>query len=229
MQPYIFPYIGYFQLIHAADTFVFYDDVNFINRGWVNRNRIWNNGKDLLFTIPCNDASQNKLIKDITISGDPKPIRKILATIEQSYKKAPFYKEVYPVIEEILTAKPGCSLADISIRSVLDICAYLGLERSFKISSESYTNQELKKGDRLIDICHIENINKYINAPGGKAIYTKEYFSSKGIDLSFLITGNYSYLQFKEPFIPFLSIIDVLMFNNKEHIIYNILPSYHLE
>ncbi len=81
MQPYIFPYIGYFQLIHAADVFVFYDDVNYINRGWINRNRILLNGKDQLFTIPCKEASQNKLIKDIEVLADKKAFQKMLTTM----------------------------------------------------------------------------------------------------------------------------------------------------
>src|SRR3954471_16575208 len=98
MQPYFFPYIGYFQLVHTADVFVFYDDVNFINRGWINRNRILLNGKDWMFTIPCNDASQNKLIKDITVQADVKGMQKMLTTIQTAYKKAPYFADVYPII-----------------------------------------------------------------------------------------------------------------------------------
>lgn len=229
MQPYIFPYIGYFQLVHASDTFVFYDDVNYINKGWINRNNILLNGKAQLFTLPCKELSQNKLIKDIYLLDDPAPVQKILATMQMAYKKAPFFKEVYPVIEHTLTAAPAASLGNVTVSSVKNVWNYLGLTKNFKTSSESYTNQELKKADRLIDICHIEGITDYVNAQGGKAIYTKEYFKERGVNLSFLIAENYSYLQFKEPFTPYLSIIDILMFNSKEEIINKILPSYHLE
>jgi hypothetical protein len=96
MQPYIFPYIGYFQLIKAVDKFVIYDDVNFINRGWINRNRILVNGKDSLFTIPLKEASQNKLINDIDVNWDDAWKSKWLKTLEQSYKKAPIFNKCCP-------------------------------------------------------------------------------------------------------------------------------------
>src|SRR6185437_13492359 len=102
-QPYFFPYIGYFQLVYASDVFVFYDDVNYINRGWINRNRILVNGKDQMLTMPCKDASQNKLIMDIEILNNDKTMQNLLATIQMAYKKAPYFRDVYEVIEETIT------------------------------------------------------------------------------------------------------------------------------
>jgi hypothetical protein len=254
MQPYVFPYIGYFQLVHAADIFVFYDDVNFINRGWINRNRILINGKDQLFSIPCNDASQNRLIMDIELQNDPKVYQKLLATLKMAYGKAPFFNEVYPLIEGILFAKnnkityheepssvfpfleteipeaeKGKTIAQLAIDSVISICDYVGLQKQYKVSSEEYNNRELKKADRLIDICHLEGQKHYINPSGGREIYTKEYYKSKGVDLDFLIPEKVVYPQFKNEFVPWLSVIDVLMFNSPEDIKNKILPSYHLE
>ncbi len=229
MQPYVFPYIGYFQLIYASDVFVFYDDVNFINRGWINRNRILINGKDHLFTIPCLDASQNKLIKDIEVLNNAKDLKKLLDTIQSAYKKAPQFNIVFQLIQSILEIKENITISELAIKSILLITEYLELKRDFKISSQNYTNQELKKADRLIDICRLEGIEHYINAAGGKAIYTKEYYKNEGINLDFLIAEKYEYLQFKNEFVPWLSIIDILMFNDKNTIINKILPAYHLE
>ena len=254
MQPYVFPYIGYFQLVYAADVFVFYDDVNYINRGWINRNRILVNGKDLLFSIPCKDASQNKLIMDVELMDDPKAFQKILATLKMAYSKAPYYSEVYQLIEQILMAENkaivttsvpssvfptlemeireeqrGKTISQLAIDSVIGICDYLGLKRTYKISSEEYNNRELKKADRLIDICHLEGIDHYINASGGKEIYTKEYYGEKGVKLNFLMSEKVVYPQFKNEFVPWLSIIDILMFNSKEEITTKILPAYHLD
>jgi WbqC-like protein family len=229
MQPYVFPYIGYFQLIYAADVFVFYDDVNYINKGWINRNRILLNGKDHLFTIPCKEASQNKLIKDIEVLDDPKSMQKLLTTVKAAYAQAPYFGEVYKLIENILSVSPGTTIAELAIRSVKDICDYLGIKRVFRVSSEVYTNRELKKADRLIDICHIEGISHYINPSGGKEIYTKEYYRSKNVSLDFLIPERVEYVQFKNTFVPWLSVIDVLMFNSMEDINNKILPSYRLE
>lgn len=228
MQPYVFPYIGYFQLVHAADVFVFYDDVNFINRGWINRNRILLNGKDHLFTIPCKEASQNKLIMEVELQNDEKANQKMLSTFKMAYGKAPQFKEVYEVIEDIVQA-PGATISDMAVKSVMNICKYLGVERTFKLSSKEHDNRELKKAERLIDICHREGIKHYVNAAGGKEIYTKEYFSSKGVNLDFLASTKVEYKQFNNPFVPWLSIIDVLMFNTREDIVNKILPAYTLE
>jgi len=228
MQPYLFPYIGYFQLIYAADIFVFYDDVNYINRGWINRNNILLNGKAQLFTVSCIDASQNKLIKDIDVLID-KAIPKLLTTISNAYKKAPYFADVFPVIEKTFLADKEPSVSKLAINSVINVCEYLNLQRAFKVSSESYDNRELKKADRLIDICHIEGIHSYINPSGGRELYSKEYYSERGVALNFLIPEKIEYAQFGGPFVPWLSIIDVLMFNSKDKINNAMMPSYHLE
>ncbi len=148
MQPYIFPYIGYFQLIHATDVFVFYDDVNYINKGWINRNRILLNGKEHLFTLPCKEASQNKLIMDIEVLEDAKAINKLLATMQAAYRKAPNFNEVYPMAERVLNEGQGAKQSEVTAGSVKAVCEYIGLRRTFKTSSECYDNRELKKADR---------------------------------------------------------------------------------
>jgi len=229
MQPYVFPYIGYFQLVYATDVYVLYDDVNFINRGWINRNRILVNGKEMLFTIPCKDASQNKLINEVELHDDPKAMQKLLATIKMAYAKAPHFSAVFPMLEDTLQLQGVTTIADLAIRSITNTCSYLGLQRTFKLSSAEYTNQQLKKADRLIDICHIEGINEYVNLAGGKEIYTKEYYAERGVELEFLTPACKEYPQFKNPFVPWLSIIDVLMFNSKEYINNELLPGYNLE
>ena len=129
MQPYIFPYIGYFQLIKAVDKFVLYDDVNFINRGWINRNRILVNGQDSMFTIPLKDASQNKLINEIDVNWDNNWKGKFLKTIEQAYKKAPFYEKILPIIEKTIEVQ------EVQFNKIIEnnlrlICEYLSSDGS---------------------------------------------------------------------------------------------------
>ena len=99
MQPYLFPYIGYWQLIDAVDIFIIYDDVNFIKRGYINRNNILENKTSQLITLELIGASQNKRINEISIGNN---VNKLLKTLKQNYLKAPFYKDVFPVLEEIL-------------------------------------------------------------------------------------------------------------------------------
>ena len=103
MQPYIFPYIGYFQLINAVDKFVIRDDVNFIMRGWINRNRILVNDSDSLFSIPVEKASQNTLTSDCVLA-DLRVTGKLLKSIEHYYKKATTFKYCIEVLFSVLTA-----------------------------------------------------------------------------------------------------------------------------
>ncbi|MEA5457477.1 WbqC family protein [Arcicella sp. LKC2W] len=217
MQPYIFPYIGYFQLINAVDKFVIYDDVNFINRGWINRNRILVNGKDSLFTIPLKDASQNKLINEIDINWDAAWKNKFLKTIEQSYKKAPFYKEGLEIIEKTLNIE-DLNTSNVIFNNLKVICEYLDITTELIPSSAIYQNTDLKAQERILDICLQEKANHYINPIGGLELYDKSYFESKDLKLNFIKAKPIFYPQFKNEFVPWLSMIDVLMFNSKETI-----------
>ncbi|MDY0143120.1 MAG: WbqC family protein [Bacteroidales bacterium] len=219
MQPYFFPYIGYFQLINAVDKFVIYDDVNFIKGGWVNRNRILVNGQPHFINIFLNDASSYKLINEITIQ--PKKSMKTLKTIELNYKKAPFFNNVFPIIQTFFQ-KLDCkndNLAYVAGESIRAVCRYLELDREFVYSSECYSETKgLDKADRLIAILNKNEANIYINPTGGKTLYEKSYFKDRGIDLFFINNQITPYQQFKNEFIPSLSIIDVMMFNSVEEI-----------
>lgn len=217
MQPYIFPYIGYFQLINAVDKFVIYDDVNFINRGWINRNRILVNGKDSLFTIPLKEASQNKLINEIEVNWDSNWKNKWLKTLEQSYKKAPYFEAILPLIQATL-ASEKLIFSEIIVENLQLICTYLGIGTQIVPSSSIYQNTQLKAQERILDICLQEQANHYINPIGGMELYNKEVFAEKQIQLNFIKTQAIQYPQFKNEFVPWLSIVDVLMFNSVEDI-----------
>lgn len=227
MQPYIFPYIGYFQLIKSANTFVFYDDVNFIKKGWINRNKILINGEESLVSFPCIKISQNKEIKEVEIDLTDQQYKKILRKISLSYKTTPFYKEVFPIVEKCFLSGRK-TISHLAIESVESVCEYLEIKTIFKVSSEEYPQtKDLPRADRLIEISKIEGATSYINSMGGKELYTKEYFESKGIDLQFLNPVIKEYKQFGEAFVPSLSIIDVLMFNSKDEIL-NMLDNYDI-
>ena len=200
MQPYIFPYIGYFQLIRAVDEFVFYDDVNFIKRGWINRNRLLINGDDKLISFPCVKPSQNKLIKDIKVDTKQKNYSKILKTIKQSYKKAPNFDTVMPLIEDILTEEYD-SISELAIQSVERFIKYIEMNTiTLKSSEHFHDSNGLDKADRLIHITKSLDANNYVNAAGGKTLYSKNYFTDKGINLKFLKPQFKSYNQFDDDF-----------------------------
>ena len=200
MQPYFMPYIGYWQLIKYVDTYVFFDDVNYIKKGWVNRNNILINGNASLFTISLNNASQNKLINEISISDD---FIKFNKTIDFTYYKAPYYQET----RELLIGN-----------SIQVISKYLEINTEFIYSSDIIKNENLKAQEKIIDICKILKANTYINAIGGTGLYKQDIFTKSNINLQFLKPTITKYKQFKNNFISNLSIIDVLMFNSKEDI-----------
>ncbi len=217
MQPYLFPYIGYFQLINFVDKFVIYDDVNYIKKGWINRNRILTNDKENLFTVPLKKASQNKLIKDIEISDEKKSTNHLSETIFRSYKKAPFFDEAFGLISEILNSGEK-TIAKFNFLSLKKLCAYLAIETNIIESSSVYSNSNLKQQERIIDICKKENADHYINLSGGRDLYSTEIFKSHEIKLNFMKSSCISYKQFNNEFKDSLSIIDVLMFNSKSKI-----------
>ena len=224
MQPYIFPYLGYFQLVQAVDKFVFYDDVNFIKQGWINRNNILLNGSPHLFTIPLEKQSPNNLINEVFINASlyKRWKEKFYKTLEQAYVKAPYYKPVLKLVKGTLET-PASGIGDLAKNTVISICGYLGMETEFLWSSSVYQNNDLKSAARVLDICEKEKASRYINAIGGQDLYDKMEFKANGIELSFLKSELVSYPQFKKEFVPYLSIIDVLMFNNSEMV------SGHLE
>jgi len=215
MQPYLFPYVGYFQLINSVDKFVFYDDVNYIKRGWINRNKILINNKEHLLSFPCVNSSQNKLIKDVKIEIGSKEYEEILLKIKRSYIKSPYFESIFPLIELIFKSKNE-TISDFACNSVVVISKYLGLDTEFFKSSKLFNHfKELNKEDRLIKISKELGGENYINAIGGIELYNKAYFKKNGINLNFLKPKIKEYTQFGKEFIPGLSIIDVLMFNSK--------------
>lgn len=217
MQPYFFPYIGYWQLMNAVDKYVIYDDVNFIKGGWINRNRILMNGQPKMINLQMQGASPNKLINEVETAGNEILNRKLLRSLESAYKKAPYYNEIIEILEDIIN-QPKKSLSEYIAYSIKEVCKYLDIKTEIIISSTINKNNELKGQDKVIHICKLLNADEYYNAIGGQELYSFEDFKNNGIELSFLKTNNINYKQFSNEFVPNLSIIDVMMFNSKASI-----------
>jgi WbqC-like protein family len=214
MQPYLFPYIGYYQLMHAADRFVIADDVTFIKQGWINRNRLLVNGSAAYFTVPVRRHPADALIKDVEIDDRPGTRWRVtlLKTIANFYRRAPSFEQVYPLVERVIGG-PFTRIADMARASLREVCDYLGAPVSIVESSAAYGNAHLKGQARVIDTCRAERATDYINAPGGRTLYSAEAFLAHGIRLHFLCPAAIEYRQFNLPFVSSLSVIDVLMFN----------------
>lgn len=225
MQPYLFPYLGYFQLIQEADAFVVYDDVNYIKGGWINRNFILGLGEPQRITLPLRGASPNKLINEISLDGSNK--KKLVRTIQQRYSKAPQFRVAFPLIEDILTYHDN-NLFRFLYRQLRQLCDFLGLEAAWHISSGLKKDVELHGQDRILAICEELSATHYINAKGGRGIYSRDAFAKRRIKLSFLKQKDIFYPQFGGKFVPNLSIVDVVMFNNYEQCLH-LLKAYELD
>jgi len=217
MQPYFLPYIGYWQLLNAVDRYVIYDDVNFIRGGWIGRNRILMNGESKLINVQMHNASQNKLIKEIEILADPIYIKRLLRNIEGCYRKAPYFAQAFPIIENVISYNE-MNLAKYLQYAISRICEYLSIDTELIVSSTLCKNNELRGQKKILEICKILDADEYFNAVGGQLLYSREDFDGQGIQLKFIKTGAIRYQQFKNEFVPDLSIIDVMMFNSVEQV-----------
>ena len=209
MQPYFIPYLGYFQMMNAVDEFILYDDVNFIKRGWIHRNKTVINGEDTYLSLSLSKASQNKKINEIDMHIEAKWRKKLLEKIRHRYGKCPNYNNIQPMVAAWLyNGSPHRKLSLVLRDSLVDIADYLGITASISLSSRTTNNQNLNGAERILDICQKRNANTYINAIGGKDLYDKDNFSNQGIDLYFIQMNHPSYE----------SILDLMMEKDQDEI-----------
>jgi hypothetical protein len=216
MQPYFLPYIGYFQLMNAVDKYVIYDNIQYTKKGWINRNRILQNGKEALITIAVEKDSDYLDIKDRCISKNFDR-KKLLNQIREPYRKAPYFEAVMSLAEDIVNYEER-NLATYIFNSVDKVRNYLGIGAELVISSTINTDHSLKGRDKVIALCKSLDAKDYYNPIGGRALYNKEDFAKENINLSFLSANPIEYKQFSNKFVPWLSILDVMMFNPVEEI-----------
>jgi hypothetical protein len=218
MQPYFFPYIGYFQLMNIVDEFVVYDNIQYTKKGWINRNRILLNGKDVFITIPLKKSSDFLNVKERKLSENWECDKKyIINLIKFSYSKAPFFKDIFPLIEDCIMYKND-NLFDFVFFSLTSLKNYLNISTELILSSNLPIDHNLKSVEKVISICKLKNASIYVNPIGGTQLYKSEDFKEVGVNLSFLKSNLIDYKQFDNGFVPFLSIIDVMMFNSPEEI-----------
>lgn len=213
MQPYFMPYLGYWQAIAAVDKYVVYDDVQYIKGGWINRNNLIIGGQKKMFTIIQEGASPNKLINEINFKDN---FKGFLMTVRCNYSKAPFFVDVFPLLEKICSYEKR-GIGDFVFNSFNVICNYLDVKTELILSSSFEKDTTLRAEKKVMQICYILGADTYINAIGGQELYSKDEFAENGIALKFIkMDDTISYKQNVDEFIPNLSIIDVLMHNGKE-------------
>ncbi|MDD4183146.1 MAG: WbqC family protein [Candidatus Omnitrophica bacterium] len=218
MQPYLFPYMGYFQLINAVDKFVIYDDAQYIKRGWINRNRILSGSTDFLFSFSIKKAPHTLNINQRFFANSFKSEKeKFAKTLHQLYRRAPNFSETMNLIENILDYNND-NVAIFIANSLSKIIDYLDMDTFFVFSSTIVRKVPFKREENIVYINQLLGADHYINLIGGRELYSKEYFREKGIKLSFLKMKEFQYKQFTNDFVPQLSIIDILMFNDKQKV-----------
>jgi len=233
MQPYFFPYIGYFQLITAVDLFILYSNLNYIKEGWMHRNRIISNKKDIVYiNLDLQQKSSNLKIYDIKLCKSKHWREKLLKTLYHSYVNTKYYQEVFPIIRNLINQNQEylhdlnssiieqlCGFIGITTRITTDYKKYYSIEDQIYEISKSQVDDRInrygynvdKKTARVLEFCFLHRADCFINPIGGVNLYSKDVFKRNGIDLYFLKTNTIKYRQFSLEFIPDLSIIDVLM------------------
>lgn len=226
MQPYFFPYIGYFQLIAAVDQFIVYDNIKYTKKGWVNRNRMLRNGSGVTFSLPIKGGSDSLDVRERRLSSDFNR-KKLLDQFHGAYHRAPYFAEVFPVIEEIISHDDN-NLFGYIYHSIIKICQYLDISAEIMVSSTVPIHHDLKGEEKVLAFCRQIGARTYINAIGGIELYSRETFLAHGIELRFIKSKMIEYPQFANSFVPWLSIIDVMMFNRRDELRRKVVQCYDL-
>jgi hypothetical protein len=230
MQPYFFPYIGYWQLIHAVDCFMLFDDCQYMRHGWVNRNRILKPGGGWQYImVPLKKHDMTVLIKNVQAHPDKKWKELIVGQLVHYKKKARYFEKTNEMVKEILFSNNEQSIATINFVIIKKLCAYLDIEKKIIISSEkNFDYSDVgNAGEWALRISEQMGVDEYINPVSGVGLFDPDKFASVNIKLSFLKSQDIIYSQ-RGDFEPSLSIIDVLMFNGIEGT-KNLLEKYSIE
>lgn len=226
MQPYFLPYIGYFQLIANVDQFIVYDNIKYTKKGWINRNRMLRNGKEQVFSLPLKQDSDYLDVCGRELSPDFNR-DKLLNQFKEAYRRAPYFVEIFPLIEQIVRYADK-NLFRFLLNSILKTCQHLGITTEIKISSGVAIDHTLKNQDKVLALCKAVDATTYVNAIGGREMYSAGAFKNEGINLNFIKSKPFHYPQFDNEFVPWLSIVDVMMFNSLDTIKSCVSANYEL-
>lgn len=222
MQPYFFPYLGYFSLIKHTDRWIVFDTVQYIEHGWMNRNRIIHPDKpeDMYITVPLVKHARDTKIKDIQVNRREDYREKILAQLWSAYKKrARYFPRVYALAEDVLSYDTE-RLSDLNVYGMKKVTEYLEIPFHYDVFSEMalMIDEVHDAGEWALNISKALHADTYINPPGGTDLFDSRKFKEAGIQLEFLKVHLRPYAQKKAQFISGLSIIDALMFNSPEQV-----------
>lgn len=226
MQPYFFPYIGYFHLIAAVDLFIVYDNIKYTKKGWINRNRMLQNGKDVMFSLPLKSDSDSLDVCERELAPNFNP-DKFLSQLKEAYRHAPYFTQTFPLVEQVIRYEES-NLFLFLHRSIKSTCEHLGISTEIRTSSDIAIDHGLKNQDKVLALCDAVGAKTYVNAIGGMELYSRESFREKSLELKFIQSKPFEYAQFGDEFVPWLSVIDVMMFIPLHSIQTRVLNNYAL-
>lgn len=226
MQPYFMPYIGYFHLIAAVDQFIVYDNIKYTKKGWINRNRMLRNGKGVMFSLPLKSDSNSLDVCERELAADFSR-DKLLNQFKGAYRRAPYFEQTFPLVEQVVRHE-NTNLFRYLHHSIVKTCEHLGITTEIRMASDIAINHALKSQDKVIALCKAIGASTYVNTIGGMELYSKEAFRVQGIEFKFIKSELFEYPQFGAEFAPWLSIIDVMMFNPLDTIRTCISTNYQL-
>lgn len=213
MQPYVFPYLGYFQLIREADAFYWLDGVAFIRRGWSNRNVLVGRNGPVRFVYPVLSGARDQSYAEVRLSLPDYHIRKFLEMVSHHYQKAPFFDEVFPVIQTAVSIETD-SFCELAMHSTRTLCRYMGIETPLTPTASWPESRDFRGEARILALCRRGAAHCFLNAEGGRDLYDPCVFASEGIELRFLCHSPAAYPQPGDRFVPRASTIDALMNNS---------------
>jgi hypothetical protein len=220
MQPYFMPYLGYIALINYVDEFILFDTPQFIRHGWIERNKLLKLDGDTMYVkVPLVKHARDTIIKDVCINNDLNWQSKIISQLDHYKKRAPYYTNVIALLHEIFDEE-YTSIVRLNMKSLKVLCRYIGITTPISVWSDMKVEiEEVKSPDEwALHICKALNYDSYVNLPGGRSFFDAQKYKDLGVSLSFLELEPTEYKQFSNAFVPFLSVIDVLMFNDVENI-----------
>lgn len=219
MQPYFFPYLGYWQLIDAVDCFVLFDEAQYIKQGWVNRNRVLKPGGGWQYiTVPVAKHSLATSIRDVQIAPNTDWQQKILRQLLFYRNRALYFFESFELIQSILKDTPELQIGALNCRIIMQLCAVLGIKTEIVVSSmHNFDYGTICTSDdwALTQAVHL-GASELINPAAGVPLMDRQKFAANGVVIRALHPPEIRYDQVEGTFEPALSIIDVLMFNGIE-------------
>ena len=207
LQPTYLPWMGYFDMMDEADIFVFYDDVQFSVQSWQQRNKIKTAQGWTWLTVPV-VRQFGSLINDTRINNNSNWNKKHWESIKQSYSKAPFFEEYGSIFKEIYENEWEY-LPDLNMTLIKTLKEMLGLKAKLIVSSD--LSIEGVKTERLLTTLKKLGASEYISGPGAKNYLEVNGFRENNIKLYWYEYQHPVYPQIRGEFIPYLSVIDLLL------------------